>query len=263
MREPALPRIVITVAVAGAHARPEYARRRNGLYLEAVRRHGGEPIEVDATTPEPELAGALATMDGLLLSGGADIDPARYGQPNRGSREIEPDRDELEARAWAAAAARDLPVLGICRGIQAINVFSGGSLLQDVPGHEGAGWLGGEPATHPLRLVAGTRLANLLGSGGARRKEPLVVNAFHHQGILEPDLAPGLVPAAWADSSAGPLVEGLEARGERFVVGVQCHPERQDSTPAAFERLFGEFVAAASGSAVTRGDVTPSRGSPI
>jgi gamma-glutamyl-gamma-aminobutyrate hydrolase PuuD len=263
MRELALPRIVITLAVAGAHARPEYARRRNGLYLDAIRRHGGDPVEVDATTREPELRRALDTMDGLLLSGGADIDPARYGQPNRGSRDIEPDRDALEARAWTAAAARDLPVLGICRGAQAINVFAGGSLLQDVPGHQGAGWLAGEPTTHPLRLVPGTRLATMLATGGADGAKSLVVNAFHHQGILASDLAPGLDAAAWADSSAGPLVEGLEARGERFVVGVQCHPERQDSTPAAFERLFRAFVAAASGAAVTPGEGRPSRGSPI
>jgi gamma-glutamyl-gamma-aminobutyrate hydrolase PuuD len=249
MREDTLPRIVITVASAADHPRPEYAARRNALYLDAVRRHGGRPVPVEPTTPERELAHALDTMDGLLLSGGADIDPARYRQPNRGSRDIEPERDELEARAWAAAATRDLPVLGICRGIQAINVFSGGSLLQDVPGHEAAGRLGGAPATHPLRLVPGTRLASILQPDEPDSAEPLLVNAFHHQGILEADLAAGLVPAAWADSSAGPLVEGLEGSTGRFLVGVQCHPERQDSTPAAFERLFGAFVAEAARSA--------------
>jgi putative glutamine amidotransferase len=255
MREPALPRIVITVASAANHARPEYAARRNGLYLDAVRRHGADPIAVDASTSESDLAEALETMDGLLLSGGADIDPARYGQPNRGSREIEPARDALEARAWAVAAERDVPVLGICRGIQAINVFSGGGLLQHVPGHEAAAWLGGEPATHPLRVVPGTRLSSLLQGDDLKAEGPLVVNAFHHQGILEADLAPGLVPAAWAESTSGPLIEGLEAPTGRFVVGVQCHPERQDSTPAAFERLFAAFVAAAA-------EVPPGRRTP-
>ena len=71
------------------------------------------------------------------------------------------------------------------------------------------------------------------------------MNAYHHQGILEGDLAPGLVASAWADSSAGPLVEGLEASGTRFVMGVQCHPERTESTPESFERLFAAFVSAA------------------
>jgi len=237
------PRIVVTLAAAAEHSDPDYARRRNSLYLDAIRRHGGTPVAIDARTPSADVDAALATMDGLLLAGGADIDPARYGQANEGSREIEHDRDELEARAWAAAAGSGAPVLGICRGLQAINVFSGGTLLQHVDGHEGPGWSKGQPATHPMDLVPGTRLASLLAEEGS--DEPLVVNAFHHQGIRPTDLAPGLRAAGWADSSAGPLVEGLEAPGARFVVGVQCHPERTDSTPAAFERLFSAFVEAA------------------
>jgi putative glutamine amidotransferase len=238
------PRIVVTLAAAGSHARPEYARQRNDLYLAAVARHGAQPIPLDATFSTQERDAALSTMDGLLLSGGADVNPSRYGQPNVGSREIEDDRDELEAAAWQAARARGVPVLGICRGLQAINVFSGGSILQHVEGHAGAGWGSGRPATHPLQLVPGTRLAELLGDG-----DPLAtleVNAYHHQGIRSSDLAPGLRAAAWADSSAGPLVEGLESETDQFVVGVQCHPERVDSTPESFERLFAAFVAEAA-----------------
>ena len=90
-----------------------------------------------------------------------------------------------------------------------------------------------------LRVEAGSRLAGLVGSDG-----PLVVNSYHHQGIRPHDLAPGLVASAWADSSAGPLIEGLEAGDGRFVIGVQSHPERTESTPAAFERLFAAFVRA-------------------
>jgi len=237
------PRIVVTLAAAADHADPDYARRRNSLYLDAVRRHGGTPVPVDVRTPASDVEAAFAAMDGLLLSGGPDIDPARYGQPIAGSDDIQRDRDELEARAWAVAASSGAPVLGICRGLQAINVFSGGSLLQHIDGHQAAGWSKGPPATHPMDLVPGTRLAALLGEEGVT--EPLVVNAFHHQGIRPDDLAPGLRAAGWADSSAGPLVEGLEAPGDRFVVGVQCHPERTDSTPAVFERLFAAFVDAA------------------
>lgn len=237
------PRIVVTLTVAAEQTAPDLARRRSELYLDAIRRHGGTPLAVDAQTSAPDLDAALEAMDGLLLSGGGDLDPGRYGQPNLGSLDIQPDRDELEARAWQEAAARGLPVLGICRGLQAINVFSGGSLVQHVDGHVGAGWGTGPPATHELRLVPGTQLAALLDSDPAG--EPLVVNAYHHQGIREGDLAAGLIPSAWADSSAGPLVEGLEARGTRFLIGVQCHPERRESTPAAFERVFEAFVAAA------------------
>lgn len=237
------PRIVVTLGVAAEQARPDVARRKNDLYLDAVRRHGGIAVAVDARTSRADVDAAFATMDGLLLSGGGDLDPARYGQSNLGSRGLEPDRDELEAVAWEEATAGGLPVLGICRGLQAINVFSGGSLLQHVDGHAGAAWGTGPPATHPVRLVSGTRLAALLDSDTAT--EPLVVNAYHHQGITQLDLAAGLVAGAWADSSAGPLVEGLESPGKRFLLGLQCHPERTESTPAPFERVFEAFVSAA------------------
>jgi len=244
------PRIVVTLAVAAEQARPELAARRNELYLAAVTRHGGEAIPVDARTALRDRDEALDRMDGLLFSGGADIHPSRYGEAVVGAESIEDARDALEAGAWERAGARRVPVLGICRGLQAINVFSGGTILQHVDGHAGPGWGTGPAATHPLRLVAGTRLWDVLGA-----PDSLLVNAYHHQGIREQDLAPGLRAAAWADSSAGPLVEGLEATDGRFVVGVQCHPERTESTPVEFERLFAAFVAAAAARAAgpTRG----------
>jgi len=235
------PRIVVTLAIAEWHSRPDLAARRNDLYVEAVARHGARVVRLDTRVPPAERDRELASMDGLLISGGADVHPSRYGQSVAGSREIEDDRDELESIAFRVAETRNVPVLGICRGLQAINVFSGGSLLQHVEGHQGAGWGIGPAATHPLRLVPGTRLAALLGPA-----EELEVNAYHHQGILASQLAPGLRPAAWADSSAGPLVEGLEGWDGRFLIGVQCHPERTESTPEEFERLFAAFVAAAA-----------------
>jgi putative glutamine amidotransferase len=234
------PRIVVTLGLTHFSDRPDLAAQRNDLYVAAVERHGAQAIRVDSRTPAEERAQSLASMDGLMLTGGADIHPSRYGQGLAGSKEIEDDRDELESIVWRVAEDRDVPVLGLCRGLQAINVFSGGTLLQHVEGHHGAGWGLGPPVTHPIRLVGGTRLASLLGPA-----EELEVNAYHHQGIRATDLAPGLRAAAWADSSAGPLVEGLEAEGDRFVVGVQCHPERTESTPDEFERLFAAFVAAA------------------
>jgi putative glutamine amidotransferase len=235
------PRIVVTLAAAGDHAQPDLAARRNDLYVAALARHRAEPVRLDVYTPDAVRDSALQSMDGLLLSGGTDIHPSRYGQSIDGSREIEPDRDELEATAWAVADSRQVPVLGICRGIQAINVFSGGSILQNVEGHAGPTWSTGPAAMHPLQLVPGTRLATLLGQA-----DTLEVNAYHHQGIREADLAPGLRAAAWTDSAAGPLVEGLEGTDERFVIGVQCHPERTESTPEVFERLFAAFVRAAA-----------------
>jgi putative glutamine amidotransferase len=207
-----------------------------------VARHGATPIVLDATAGPAEREVAFAAMRGLLLSGGADIDPSRYGQRQDGAVDPEPDRDALEAEAWAAAIARGAPVLGLCRGLQAINVFSGGSLLQHVDGHVGAAYGRGPAATHPLRVEPSSRLAGWIGGAA-----DLEVNSYHHQGIRPGDLAPGLVPSAWAGSTAGPLVEGLEAADGRFVIGVQCHPERTESTPDAFERLFAAFVEACRG----------------
>ena len=239
--EGARPRIVVTLAVAAVQASPDLAARKNTLYTDAVARHGGDPIVLDADSTAEARHAAFDAMDGLLLSGGADLHPSRYGQPVDGSVDIEPDRDDLEAEAWSVAMERSVPVLGLCRGLQAINVFSGGALLQHVPGHVGHAWGRGPATTHPIRLVPASRLAGIVEDAG-----PLEVNSYHHQGIRQSDLAPALTASAWADSEAGPLVEGLEATDGRFIVGVQCHPERQESTPAAFERLFATFVAAAS-----------------
>lgn len=238
---PRRPRIVITVADPLAQAEPSIALQKNALYAEAMLRHGADPVVLDASAYVAERASAFDSMAGLLLSGGADLDPALYGEARTGARDIEPDRDALEAEAWSAAIARSVPILGLCRGLQAINVFSGGTLLQHVDGHLGAGWGHGPAATHALRVAPGSMLAGLVG-------EALEVNSYHHQGIRASDLAPGLVATAWADSSAGPLVEGVEGDGDdgRFLIGVQCHPERTDSTPDAFERLFAAFVEAAT-----------------
>ena len=239
------PKIVVTVA-AVADPDAAVALRKNSLYAEAVARHGGEPIVLDERSSENDRAAAFAAMDGLLLSGGADIDPARYDQPVRGATDLEPERDALEHAAWTASQERGLPVLGICRGFQAINVFSGGALLQHVDGHIGASYGHGPGKTHPLRVAPGTRLARILFPTNARGGV-LEVNTYHHQGVRAADLAPGLVASAWAGSPAGDLIEGLEAADGRFVMGVQTHPERTESTPGAFDRLFGVFVDAARG----------------
>jgi gamma-glutamyl-gamma-aminobutyrate hydrolase PuuD len=245
------PQVLVTVAAPSRQSEPDVAERKNLLYAEAVRRHGGSPIVLDAGASKKARREAMRSMQGLLLTGGADIDPARYGRPNEGAKATEPDRDELEVEAFEAAEERGLPVLGICRGLQALNVFLGGQLVQDVPGHSGAGWTHGPPLRHPMRVAPGTRLARILfptnAGGGVLR-----VNTYHHQAVRPSDLAPGLVANAWASSPAGDLIEGLEASDGRFIFGVQCHPERTESTPPAFERLFSVFVDAARGPADRR-----------
>ncbi len=235
-----IPHIVITVAAPAMQSDPEMQVRRNTLYVEGVRRAGGEPVLLDAMAGAAARAQALAMMDGLLLSGGGDIDPAHYGVADAGSTEVERDRDALEAEAFATAEARSVPVFGICRGIQAMNVFAGGTLLQHVDDHAGPGLGQGPAHTHALRIEPGTRLAGIVGDD----LDGAPVNTFHHQAVRVADLAPGFVASAWADSPVGPIVEGLEAPGDRFVIGVQFHPERTESTPPAFEALWRSFVDA-------------------
>ncbi len=244
------PRIVVTVAAAPG-GWSDIAARKRALYERSMTRNGAHPVLLDALTEPDRRAQAFDAMDGLLLSGGADLDPARYGRSERGSTAVEHARDALEAEAWDVAQARGLPVLGICRGFQAINVFSGGGLLQHVDGHLGSAFGTGPAKVHPIRVAPGTRLARILfptnAGGGVLR-----VNSYHHQAVRASDLAAGLVANAWSSSPAGDIIEGLEAADGRFVFGVQCHPERSESTPAAFERLFRVFADAARGPADRR-----------
>jgi len=136
-----------------------------------------------------------------------------------------------------------VPILGVCRGVQAINVFAGGSLVQHLDGHESAAYPSPAVTRHRLELAPGSRLASILGAS-----TDLEVNSYHHQAITADRLAPGLRIAAVADhDGAGELVEGVESTDpERWLVGVQCHPERTESSPPVFERLWRSFVAAAA-----------------
>jgi len=283
------PRIVITLADITRAADPVLADDKNELYIAAIRRAGGDPLPLNEHSTQAQRRQAFAAMEGLLLSGGADIDPSRYGQPMNGARDIQPERDELEIEALAAANARRLPVLGICRGLQALNAFSGGTLLQHVEGHETPDPMLTGLARHDLEIRPGTRLAGILvgrvvedpatsgtadratrtadlatkgaavPAGGATKVSAgrdaaapdvvarLVVNSYHHQGITQEGLAPGFVSSGTAVHPGGILVEALETTDpERFLIGVQCHPERLTSTPQAFVRLFRAFVQAAA-----------------
>jgi gamma-glutamyl-gamma-aminobutyrate hydrolase PuuD len=243
---PGAPRIAITVSDPSRSVDAALAVEKQQRYAVALARHGAEPVFVHTGLPARDRTHALATMDGLLLSGGRDIDPARYGRPRHPSETVEAERDALEAEAWAAAAERALPVVGVCRGLQAINVFSGGTLIQNLEGHAAPPDRPSRVTMHPLRVEPGTRLARILFPTNVRGGV-LEVNSSHHQGVGAADLAPGLIPNARAASPAGELVEGLETRDGRFVLGVQCHPERIESTPKQFERLFAFFVDAARG----------------
>lgn len=239
------PRIVITRGDPRIAGDPERLAAITELYSAAIAHAGGEPIILFPSSGGSSRTEALKQMAGLLLTGGADISPARYGQEIAGSREVDEGRDALEWEAWTVARARGLPVLGICRGFQAINVFAGGRLAQHVEGHDGPSWREGPPLMHRLRVGGGTQLARIL-----RPTNPtgfvIRVNSSHHQAVRPEDVAPGLAASGWAPGEDVELVEALEGRDpSRFVLGVQCHPERTESTPPEFERLFRFFVDAA------------------
>lgn len=254
------PRIVLTVQAPAVAPDATVARLKNGRYVEALEARGARCIVLDETAGPAAHAAAFAEMDGLILTGGADVAPERYGQPVLGAQDMEPVRDALETEAFAAARARGLPILGICRGLQVLNVLMGGTLVQHVDGHGSPSYGTGPANHHPITLVPGTRLAAILQPGEPGTGDELLVNTYHHQAVRPADLAPGLHASAFGDSPVGPLVEGLETPAdEPFCMAVQCHPERTESTPAEFDRLWDAFVIACREPAAA---VTPGAGRP-
>lgn len=202
-------------------------------YLDTVTRSGGTAILLP---PQPldgeEAREVISRLDGLLLTGGADIDPARYGQSLDPQHEgFETLRDASEDALLAAALEADLPVLGICRGAQMLNVHLGGTLHQHLPnvvGHDRYRTPGARFSPEPITVVPDSRLADLLG--GATEVDGPVE---HHQAIDE--VAPGLVVSA---RGADGVVQAVEWPDKRFVVAVQWHPEED----ASDDRLVQGFV---------------------
>ena len=198
-------------------------------YADAVAEAGGQPVLLPTGAVTADV---VARLDGLVLAGGADIEPARYGsEPGPHTTVVRPDRDDAELALLSAALDRDLPLLAICRGMQLLNVALGGDLLQhlpDVPGtashHAGDGLF----ARREVRTAEGSALARVLGPAPA-------VECHHHQALDR--IAPGLTPSAWAEDG---LVEGVEAVGRRFCLAVQWHPEAGED-----RRLFTALVSAA------------------
>lgn len=200
-------------------------------YLDVVVRAGGTPLLLP---PLPEVdADVLAVLDGLVLSGGGDVDPARYGaDPDVRTGGVSAVRDVAEETLLRAAIDADVPVLGVCRGMQVLNVALGGTLAQhlpDVVGHEGHR---PQPATFGrtrVTLAANSLVAGLLG-------DEVEVECYHHQAIDE--LAPDLIAVGHAGDGT---VEAVELRGPRFALGVQWHPEQTGNDL----RLFGGLIEAA------------------
>jgi gamma-glutamyl-gamma-aminobutyrate hydrolase PuuD len=197
-------------------------------YADAVAAAGGEPVLLPTGAVS---AGVVAQLDGLLLAGGADVEPARYGQPAGPHTTVRTDRDAAELELLQAALARDLPLLAICRGMQLLNVGLGGDLVQHLPDVPGTGAHDPGPGLFTRREVRtepGSALHRLVGPTAA-------VDCHHHQGLDR--IAPDLTASAWAEDG---VVEAVESPGRRFCLAVQWHPEAGQD-----RRLFSALVASA------------------
>ena len=204
----------------------------------SVERAGGLPVLIPLQLEEATLAQLFGRLDGLLLSGGGDIDPARYGaarHPTVGGVDETRDRVELELARWAVRSAK--PTFGICRGMQVLNVACGGTLYQDISEYQGAQrhtfypGLPDDLLAHPVQIAEESRLARIVG------RQQIEVNSLHHQACRE--LAPGFEIAAQAPDG---LIEALEVRDHPFALAVQWHPEVLGNMPEAralFEALVG------------------------
>jgi putative glutamine amidotransferase len=212
------------------HGDPPHPEMALGMtYLRAIEAVGGMPVVLP---PLGDADALLDRLDGICLSGGPDLDPDAYGALERHLElgPTEPDLDAFEIALARAADARGLPILGICRGAQALNVARGGTLHQHVPGHRQT-----EPATattDTVQVDEGSRLSAVVGT------RPLRVNSFHHQAVEQ--LGHGLRAVAFA---ADGTIEGIEAPG--FVLGVQWHAEGLAHKPR-HRALFAALVDAAS-----------------
>jgi len=198
-------------------------------YVDAVEGAGGRAVLIPPT--EVGIEETLDALDGVVFSGGADVDPSRYGaEPHPETDTPQTRRDAGELALLQAALARDVPVLAICRGFQLLNVARGGDLIQHLPekvGHDVHKQVPGEFVEHPVEIKGGSRLASIVG-------ESSDVTSHHHQALGR--VGDGLVETAWA---ADGTLEAIEDPSRRFTVGVQWHPEAGEDA-ALFEALVAE-----------------------
>jgi len=211
-------------------------------YVRAVQAAGGLPVVMPPVLDADELRELFARLDGLLLSGGGDIDPALFGQPrHRLTHDVSDERDQMELALARWSLAEDKPVLAICRGIQVMNVAAGGTLIQDIPSqipgalvHRYSDDTPRDYVAHTVRVNERTRLAAILGA------TKVATNSWHHQSCDAP--GQGLVYTAWTLDG---VVEGAESPGHRFAVAVQWHPEEMFHNRADMLALFRALVEAA------------------
>ena len=214
-------------------------------YIEELRKVGAVPWLIPLIPHDPDTLGEIfSRLDGVFITGGVDVDPARYGEPKTPLCGVtDPDRDAVEIALLKHALDRNLPVLAVCRGLQILNVACGGTLYQDVTTQVPAALKHDHFPTpdkpsrkylaHDVTVKANSRLAHILGEA------VVPVNSMHHQAIK--DLAPSLAATAYAPDG---IIEGVEGTGGQFLVAVQWHPEELTETQPGMARLFSTFANA-------------------
>lgn len=238
MRDAQRPLIGVTCGVMGGTTAPKAGV---GLrYTEAIEAAGGLPVLIPPVN-RLTLEHLLPHLHGIVLTGGGDVDPRAYGEePVPQVTNVEPARDETELALAREALRRRIPVLGVCRGLQVINVAAGGTLIQHLTPQRRTDVRHNQTAprsqpTHRVTLWAGSKLARICEA------EQLWVNSFHHQAVK--DVAPGLRASAWAPDG---VVEAIESDdNDGFVVGVQWHPEELWATHTPSFALFQHLVSEA------------------
>ncbi|MGE0351794.1 MAG: gamma-glutamyl-gamma-aminobutyrate hydrolase family protein [Gemmatimonadales bacterium] len=232
------------IGVTGTIRRFESADRAsvNAAYLRALAAAGANPVLLTPVIPTSDAGSVLQRMQGLVITGGHDVDPCWYNaRPSPALGAVDRARDAFDLALFRTARSLGLPVLGICRGLQVINVALGGTLWQDLPSEMPGPVKHDPPDTprntrvHGIRVDPASRLAAALGSTRFR------TNSFHHQAVRE--LAPGLMATAWADDG---VIEGVEGpASDPWLLAVQWHPEEFVGEPESEDqRLFVALVEA-------------------
>lgn len=205
----------------------------NREYVKTILKAGGIPVMLPIIEDLETICKQIENIDGLLLSGGQDLHPHHYNEepsPKIGTICLE--RDRYEIAAVRHASSLNIPIFGVCRGLQLLNVVFGGSLHQDIPGHSQK--MKREEAFHTIEIVPGTKMHKIFGA------EKVKTNSFHHQAVKH--LAPGFRATACANDGT---IEGIERIEGSFVMGVQWHPEMMVNLHPEMQKLFDAFVAEA------------------
>lgn len=240
----------LTIGVTVRRGDQEWVEKSTRNYLSRLAEYDATAVILSPDQPAmlptgetfaPNEAGRLPDavldhLDGVIFSGGGDVDPSRFGQPLAGADPDSMDhkRDELEINLGRAALERDLPIFAICRGCQVLNVAAGGGMVQHLDDHRSPL---DNPFLHQVQVTPDSQVYQIVGQAA------FPVNTYHHQGLDKSTLAAGFVPAA-LDAQTQWLIEAYESPAHRWVVGVQWHPERIFELPDAHRRLWDSFIEA-------------------